>query len=50
LPFWYERVEDFDENRIFHFIEASYISENIPLRKDVIMVDDENDIVYFLTA
>jgi CRISPR-associated protein Cas5t len=50
LPFWYERVNSFAENRIFHYIEVSYISENVQLRKDSILEDEDKDIVVLLSA
>lgn len=50
LPFWYESVSSFTDNRFFNFIEAHYISENISLRKDNIYSDSEGDIVCFLSS
>jgi CRISPR-associated protein Cas5t len=49
LPFWYEKVESFEDNRIFNFVEANYISEGVSLKKDNIFVDDE-DIVCLLSS
>lgn len=50
LPFWYENVNSFKENRFFRFIEVNYIGEDVPLRKENIFVDDEDDIVCLLRA
>mgnify|MGYP000846386044 CR=1 FL=1 len=49
LPFWYEQVNSFSDNRIFHFIEANYISENVSLRTNLIYLDNDEDIVFFLS-
>ncbi len=50
LPFWYEPVSSFEDNRIFHFVEVNYITENVHLRKEFILEDNENDIVFFLST
>ncbi len=50
LPFWYEPVTSFEDNRIFHFVEVNYISENVQLRKESILEDNENDMVVFLST
>ncbi|MDH7554675.1 MAG: CRISPR-associated protein Cas5 [Spirochaetota bacterium] len=50
LPFYYENVNSFSDNRIFHFVEAHYISENVSLKINTIHLDDDNDIVFFLSA
>ncbi len=50
LPFWYDPVNSFSDNRIFHFVEVNYISENVSLRSNSIYVDDGGDIVCFLTS
>lgn len=50
LPFWYEPVSSFEENRLFHYIDVSYISENVQLRKNEILEDEDKDIVVLLSA
>lgn len=50
LPFWYEKVESFEENRIFHFVEAYYIGKGVELKKDKVFKDEEGDIVSFLES
>ncbi|MCX7589780.1 MAG: type I-B CRISPR-associated protein Cas5b [Patescibacteria group bacterium] len=50
LPFWYENVESFEDERIFHFIEVFYITSNCNsfLNKDYFLKDDDNDLVCLL--
>lgn len=50
LPFWYEPVKSFEDNRVFHYIEVNYISESIQLNKEYVLEDTENDIVVFLST
>lgn len=50
LPFWYDKVENFDQNRIFHFIDAYYIGKGVELRREQIFKDEEGDIVSFLES
>lgn len=50
LPFWYEKVNSFSDNRIFHFLEVNYISENVQLRDNSIYIDNEGDLVHFLSS
>lgn len=50
LPFWYEKVDSFEENRIFHFVEANYVSENVALRTEKLFSDSDGDIVCFLSS
>ena len=48
LPFFYENTDSFKDNRIFHFIEVSFVGDNISLKKDLIYKDTDDDIVCFL--
>lgn len=50
LPFFYEQVQSFSDNRVFYFVEANYISEGVSLRPDSIYLDIDNDIVFFLSS
>lgn len=49
LPFFYEQVQSFSDNRVFYIVEANYISEGVLLRPDSIYLDNDNDIVFFLS-
>ncbi|MEM5947974.1 CRISPR-associated protein Cas5 [Spirochaetia bacterium 38H-sp] len=48
LPFYYDTVESFEENRVFHFVEPYYVGKDVPLKKDSILQDEENNIVCLL--
>ncbi len=48
LPFWYEFVSSFEENRIFHHIDVNYVLDGVRLRNDSIYQDDDGDIVSIL--
>jgi CRISPR-associated protein Cas5t len=48
LPFYYQNVESFDENRVFKFVDVNYIGKDVPLKKDLVNVDSDNDIICWL--
>jgi len=49
LPFYYEKVNSFEDNRIFNFVEVNYIGKDVPLRRDFVNVDGDNDIICWLS-
>ncbi len=50
LPFWYDAVNYFDDNRIFHFVEAYYVGEGTSLNNNFVLEDTEKNIVCFLES
>lgn len=50
LPFWYDKVESFEENRNFHFVDVNYIGKRVALINGNIMEDEDKNIVVFLDA
>lgn len=49
LPFWYENVSSFEENRVFHFISVNYVGKGTSLRKNEILTDEDENIVCMLS-
>jgi len=49
LPFYYKPVESFEDNRIFNFVNVNYIGKDVPLRRDLVNVDDDGDIICWLS-
>jgi len=49
LPFYYQKVESFDENRVFNFVDVNYIGKDVTLKKDLVNVDSDNDIICWLS-
>jgi len=48
LPFYYKKVSSFEENRIFSYLDVCYVGRDVPLRKDYIYLDEDNDIICWL--
>jgi len=49
LPFYYHKVESFDKNRVFNFVDVNYIGKDVTLKKDLVNVDSDNDIICWLS-
>jgi len=48
LPFYYKKVSSFEENRIFSYLDVCYVGRDVPLKKDYIYLDEDNDIICWL--
>ncbi|MFN3411201.1 MAG: CRISPR-associated protein Cas5 [Exilispira sp.] len=51
LPFWYDNVNSFNDNRVFHFVDAFYVDKGVALRRESVFIDNENgDLICFLES
>jgi len=48
LPFYYKEINSFDENRCFNYIDVFYVGKDVPLRKEYVLQDEEEDIICWL--
>ncbi len=49
LPFYYYPVKSFEDKRIFKFADVMYVAKDNEIREIGYLVDDDNEIVFFLT-
>jgi len=49
LPFYYENVNSFDDKRIFKYVDVIYVNSGEEISDTPILVDEEEDIVSFLS-
>ncbi|MBF0121194.1 MAG: CRISPR-associated protein Cas5 [Desulfobacterales bacterium] len=50
LPFYYNPVSSFEDNRIFKFVDVMYIIKDSEIQKIDYLIDDDNETVFFVTA
>jgi len=49
LPFYYEPISSFEDQRIFNYVEAVYVAKGNKIQYSTINIDNDKNIVSFLS-